>query len=229
MNEDKPIDSINDIRDEAITEYAEKKKAAKAPHHFPWGIIAISLAVAIIIFFTPKLIYLFSDHNDDCEDPKAGADFYFDSYAQLRLILPEGNILTNIPNGKNAKIEAHGICPKGTTDFADYNNYSYLDVHISYGDGTGFSIFCINKSEKSTQEYVEYWPMFYPSDKISVETVKNCQVYSNEYENYSFDPKDSGTVLTAVFSIDGNLYEITTATFNHEELIQLIEKLICPE
>lgn len=219
MKAEKLIYSMNDIRDEYVTEYATKANAikAKALHHFrTWGIIAACLV--LIIICTPTLIHIFNPSGVD--DPKSGEQYDFSSYSELCSVLPEGNIIADIPNSKGASIEAYVICPEGTTDFADYNNYSYLGVDISYDDGTGVNIFCTVKSKMTAKEYVESKPLIFPPDKTSTVTVENCQVYYADFEN------DNTNGVNAVFSIDGSLYDIKTTSFNHEELVQYIEKML---
>lgn len=219
MKAEKLIYSMNDIRDEYVTEYATKANAikAKALHHFrTWGIIAACLA--LIIICTPTLIHIFNPSGVD--DPKSGEQYDFSSYSELCSVLPEGNIIADIPNSKGASIEAYVICPEGTTDFTDYNNYSYLSVDISYDDGMGVNIFCTVKSEMTAGEYVNSKPTSFPSDKTSVVTVENCEVYYTEFE------EGAAKGVKAVFSLEGTLYDMTTTSFNHEELIQYIEDML---
>ena len=71
-------------------------------------------------------------------------------------------MIAHIPDSESAKIEAYAIYPAGTSDFSDYNNYSYLSVDISYGNGTGINIFCTVKSEMTAKEYVESKPAACP-------------------------------------------------------------------
>ena len=72
----------------------------------------------------------------------------------------------------------------------------------------------------TAKEYVESNPAAFPSNKTSVVTVESCQVYYTDFE----DDKTNG--INALFSIDGSLYDIKTASFNHEELVQYIEKML---
>lgn len=219
MKAEKMLYSMNDIRDEYITEYAKKAKAVKstALHHFrTWGIIAACLALVIIC--TPALIHIFNPSGID--DPRSGEQYDFSGYSELCSVLPDGNIIANVPNSKNAKIEAYAICPEGTTDFTDYNNYSYLNVDVSYDDGTGVNIFCTVKSEMAAKEYVESKPAAFPSEKTNVVTVENCEVYYTDFKD------DIRKGIKAVFSINGSLYDLTTDSFDHEELIQYIEDML---
>lgn len=219
MNAEKLIYSMNDIKDAYVTEYAEKVKSAKvkALHYFrTWGIIAACLALVII--WAPMFIHSFN--RSETEDPKSGKQYDFSNYSELCKVLPEGNIIANVPNSESAKIEAYAICPEETVDFSDYNNYSYLCVDISYGDGTGVNIFCTVKSEMKVKEYVESKPLTFPSDNTKVVTVDDCEVYYTDFEG------DSINGINAVFSIDGSLYNMKTTSFNHEELIQYIKKML---
>lgn len=219
MKAEKLLYSMNDIRDEYVTEYATKTKAIKAKtlHHFrTWGIIAACLA--LIIICTPTLIHIFNPSGVD--DPKSGEQYDFSSYSELCSVLPEGNIIADIPNSKGASIEAYVICPEGTTDFTDYNNYSYLSVDVSYDDGMGVNIFCTFKSEMTAKEYVNSKPATFPSNKTNVVTVENCEVYYTDFE------EGTAKGVKVVFSIEGNLYDMTTTSFNQEELIQYIEDML---
>lgn len=198
--------------DEAVTYTAKKKSNA----WIKW--VSIAACFALIIVCIPTLIHIFNP--SEIDDPKSGAQYDFGSYTELCEYLPEGNIIANIPNSESARIDAYVICPEKTTDFSDYNNYSYLSVDVSYDDGMGVNIFCTIKSEMTAKEYVEGKPIEYPSDKTNEVTVENCDVYYTEFE-------DAGIKgVKAVFSIDDSLYELTTDSFDHEELVQYIESLL---
>ena len=76
MKAEKLIYSMNDIRDEYVTEYAEKVKSVttKALHHFrTWGIIAACLALVIIC--VPTLIHIYNP--SEIDDPKSGEQYDF--------------------------------------------------------------------------------------------------------------------------------------------------------
>lgn len=219
MKAEKIIYAMNGIKDEYVAEYAEKSKLVKpkASHHFrTWGIVAACLALVIIC--TPTLIHIFNP--SEIDDPKAGTQYEFSSYAELYNALPDGNIIANIPNSKGATINAYVICPEGTTDFTDYNNYSYLNVDVSYQDGTGVSIFSEVRSENTAKEEIDSKPLKYPPEEVSMTTVSNCDVYYFVYNN------GTDNVNIAVFSAGGSLYEFSTTTFTKEELIQYISDIL---
>lgn len=219
MKAEKIIYAMNDIKDEYVAEYAEKSKIVKpkALHHFrTWGIVAACLALVIIC--TPTLIHIFNP--SEIDDPKAGAQYEFSSYAELYNALPDGNIIANIPDIKDATINAYVICPKGTTDFADYNNYSYLNVDVSYQDGTGVNISCEVRSENTAKEEIDSKPLKYPPKEVSMTTVSNCDIYYLSYDN------GSDNVNIAVFTVEGSLYELSTTTFSQEELIRYIDDML---
>lgn len=134
--------------------------------------------------------------------------------------MPDWNIIANIPNSKGATINAYVICPEGTTDFTDYNNYSYLNVDVSYQDGTGVNIFCEIRSEKTAKEEIDSKHLKYPSEEVSMTTVSNCDIYYLSYDN------GSDNVNIAVFSVEGSLYELSTTTFRQEELIRYIDDML---
>lgn len=136
------MDSMNDIQNDYIIKYAEKAKTAKSkPAHLirTWCVAAACLAVILICAST--LFHAFT--LSGAEDPKTGVNYYFSSYDELCEILPDGSIMANIPNRENAEIEIRGVCPEGTRDFSDINNFSYLDIDVSYDDNTGVAISCI--------------------------------------------------------------------------------------
>ena len=219
MTADKIIYSMNDIKDDYVNEYAEKARTVRTRSSRrirTWGIVAACLALVIIC--TPALIHIFAPSGID--DPKSGVRYEFSSYSELCRVLPGGNIFANIPNSKEADITAYAECPEGTTDFADHNNYSYLGVDISYDDGTGVSIFCTVKSEKTAKEDVDSEPMHYPPEKVDMTTVSGCDIYYTGPEN------GADKVNIAEFSLDGSLYEFSSVTFSQEELIQYISNML---
>lgn len=221
MRAEKIIYSMNDIKDDYIIEYAEKEKATKVKtFHFlrTWGIIAACLALMII--FIPTLLHPFRP--SEIDDPRAGARYEFNNYNELCGILPEGNIIANVPNSKEADISAYVECPEGTTDFSDYSDYSYLNVDVSYDNGTGVSIFCVVKSEKTAKEDIENKPLLSTTANVSMTTISDYDVYYGSYEN------GVDKVNIAEFSCDGSLYEFSTVTYSQEELIQYISDMLNP-
>ena len=219
MKVEKIFYSMNDINDDYVIEYAEKEKPTKVKtFHFlrTWGIIAACLALVIIV--TPALIHIFTP--SEIEDPRAGARYEFSNYSELCSVLPNGNILANVPNSKDAYISAYVECPEGTTDFSDYSNYSYLNVDVSYDNGTGVSIFCVVKSEKTAKEDIESKPLLSKSANVSMTTISDYDVYYGSYDNVV------DKVNIAEFSFDGSLYEFSTATLSQDELIQYISDML---
>lgn len=219
MKVEKIFYSMNDINDDYVIEYAEKEKPTKVKtFHFlrTWGIIAACLALVIIV--TPALIHIFTP--SEIEDPRAGARYEFSNYSELCSVLPNGNILANVPNSKDAYISAYVECPEGTTDFSDYSNYSYLNVDVSYDNGTGVSIFCVVKSEKTSKEDIESKPLLSKSANVSMTTISDYDVYYGSYDN------GVDKVNIAEFSFDGSLYEFSTATLSQDELIQYISDML---
>ncbi len=221
MKVEKIFYSINDIKDDYVIEYAEKERDTKVKivHALrTWGVIAACLALVIIV--TPTLIHIFTP--SEIEDPRAGARYEFSNYSELCSVLPNGNILANVPNSKDAYISAYVECPEGTTDFSDYSNYSYLNVDVSYDNGTGVSIFCVVKSEKTAKEDIENKPLLSTTANVSMTTISDYDVYYGSYEN------GVDKVNIAEFSCDGSLYEFSTVTYSQEELIQYISDMLNP-
>lgn len=219
MRAEKIFYSINDINDDYVIEYAEKEKPTKVKtFHFlrTWGIIAACLALVIMV--TPTLVHIFTP--SEIDDPRAGARYEFSNYSELCSVLPDGNILTNVPNSKDAYISAYVECPEGTTDFSDYSNYSYLNVDVSYDNGTGVSIFCVVKSEKTAKEDIESKPLLSKSANVSMTTISDFDIYYGSYDN------GVDKVNIAEFSFDGSLCEFSTATLSQDELIQYISDML---
>ena len=219
MKTEKIINSMNDIKDDYIIEYAEKEMGTKVKivHALrTWGVIAACLALVIIA--TPTLIHIFTP--SEIEDPRAGARYEFSNYSELCSVLPDDNIIANIPNSKEANISASVESPEGTTDFSDYSNYSYLNVDVSYDNGTGASIFCVVKSEKTAKEDIESKPLLSKSANVSMTTISDYDIYYGSYDN------GVDKVNIAEFSFDGSLYEFSTATLSQDELIQYISDML---
>lgn len=207
-----------DLIAKAAPDVPQKKPANKT--WVKWASIAACLALAIM--FAPALIHIFTP--SEIDDPKSGAQYNFRSYSELCSVLPNENIITNIPNSEHAKIEAYAVCPETTTDFADYNNYSYLFVDVSYDEGTGVTIVCTFRSEETAKEYVENTPLKFPPDNTGKTTVSNCDVY---YTNYYIEHEGNNiNVHHAVFSIDGCFYELTSDFLDQDALIQYIEDML---
>lgn len=224
MKTEKIICSMNGIKDEYVIEYAERTKIVKAKaygHFRAWGVAAACLAILIIC--APVLTHIFNHSGYD--DPGSGARYEFGSYSELCSVLPEESIIKNVPNSKEADISAYAECPEGTTDFTDYNNYSYLNVDISYDDGAGVNIFCVVKSEKTAKEDVDSKPILFPPEKVSLVTVSDCDIYYTGYEDVSQE-NGIAEVNIAEFSIDGSLYKFSTTSFSREELIQYIKDML---
>ena len=111
-------------------------------------------------------------------------------------------------------------CPEGTTDFDDYNDFSYLYVDVHYDDGTGVSVFCVVKSKKTAKEDIDVKPLQFPPEKVSMTTISGCDIYSSSYE------EGDSRVVVAEFSLDGSLYKLSTTTLSQEKLIQYIGDLL---
>lgn len=223
MKVGKLLYSMNDISDSYITEYAKKNERTsnKKPQFIKsLGIIAACLALAIIC--TPALIHIFTPA--EIEDPKAGVHHDFESYAELCDVLPDENILTNIPNSDSAEITSYGVCPEGTTDLTDINNYSYLFVNASYSDNTGVAIICTLNAEMTLQEYCDD-SLRYPQERTQRITVANTEAYYSYYFDEPYG-KEKVRINEVAFSVDGDLYEIRSNTLSKENIIFFAEQLL---
>lgn len=196
----------------------------KVFHHFRTWIIVVACLILVIIC-TPTLIHILNPSGID--DPRSGSRYEFSSYSELCSVLPEGSIIANIPNSKEANINAYVECPDGTTNFTDYNKFSYLNVDISYDDSTGVSIFCIVKSEKTAKEDIGRKSTLFLSKKVNMVTISDYDIYYISYEDASHE-NGIVEINIAEVSIDGSLYKFSTTTFSQKELIQyIIDMLNC--
>lgn len=203
---------------DASPDISQKKKSNRT--WVKWT--SLAACFLLVILSVPTLIHIFSP--SEIDDPKAGVQYEFSDYSELYHALPTRNIITNIPNSKDAIISAYVICPEDTTDFTNHDNYSYLNVDISYTDGTGVNIYCTLKSEKNTKEYVESKPLTYPPDSTSVTTVCGYDVYCADH--WVENEGNNVQVYTAVLSIDDTMYEFTSDSLEQSALIEYIEDML---
>lgn len=227
--------SMRDIDPQLILDAApdmpQKKKVNRT--WVKWTSLAACLA--LVIMCVPALIHIFNP--SEVDDPAYETEHYFGSYAELCEVLPSDSIVANIPNSENATIKSYAVFMDvqigDGVDFNDYRNFSYLNVDVSYTDGTGVNIYCTFKSEINTKEYVESKPLTYPPDSTSVTTVYGYDVYCADYwvENEGSNVQ----VYTAVLSINDTLYEFTSDTLEQGALIRYIEDMLkyhngsCPD
>ena len=218
------MDSSNHNKDNDIIEYAEKPKLTKGKSvHLlrTLGMAMMCLVVVLICVIVLSRTSLLSG----AEDPKAGAQYEFRSYDELCEILPDGSIMANIPNSLNAKIEICGICPEGTMDFADINNYSYLYMYVSYSNNTGVGISCTLNFKKTLQEYVDSRPLSYVAENTEKITIGDSEVYYTFYFSKPYGGEKI-KVNEATFAVDGNLYKVRSDTLSKGNLIQYVEELL---
>lgn len=226
MTSENVFRSMRDIDPQLILDAApdmpQKKKSKTV-----W-IKRTSLAACflLVIMCVPALIHIFNP--PEVDDPTYETVHYFGGYSELCSVLPNESIVANIPDSENATIKSYAVFEDvqigDGTDFNDYRNFSYLNVDVSYIDGTGVNIYCTFKSEKTTKEYVESKPLTYPPDSTSVTTVYGYDVYCADY----WVENEGNTVraYTAVLSIDDTLYEFTSDTLEQDALLRYIEDML---
>lgn len=214
--------SMRDIDTQLILDAAPDMPQKKKVNRTWVKRISLAACLALVIMCVPTMIHIFSP--SEIGDPKAGVQYEFSDYSELYCALPAENIIANIPNSKGAMISAYVICPEGTTDYANYDNYSYLNVDVSYTDSTGVNIYCTFKSEKSTKEYVESKPLTYPPNSTSVTTVCGYDVYCADH--WVENEGNNVRVYTAVLSINDTLYEFTSDSLEQDALLRYIEDML---
>lgn len=226
MTSENVFRSMRDIDLQLILDAAPDLPQAKETNRTWVKWTSLVACLALIIMCVPTLIHIFGP--SEADDPAYATVVYFSSYSELCAVLPRENMATNIPNSKNATIESYVTCNDVVvgdgTDLNDYRNYSYLNIDVSYADGTGVNIYCKFKSKKSTKEYVESKPLTYPPGGTNITTVEGYDIYST---NYSVEQENSDVkVFRAVFSIDDTLYEFTSDSMEQDALVAYIKDMV---
>lgn len=232
MKAEKLIYSMNDIRDEYVTEYATKANAikAKALHHFrTWGIIAACLV--LIIICTPTLIHIFNPSGVD--DPKSGEQYDFSSYSELCSVLPEGNIIADIPNSKGASINiqivSQGTLGEGERIVSVDSDVGFVDretdlpktfpVYVNdYAYGHEGPLYDVTDALKATisQNLSRYLGLLY--DDFSSQKVKYSSDSSREYEVYYVNNATEVHSLMNSISVLSSDYDISNHITDEELL-----------
>lgn len=226
MTSEKLFRAMRDIDPQLITDAAPDERTPKKSSRawIKWASIAACLA--LVIMCVPALVHIFDPSGVD--DPAYGAEHRFDSYAELCGVLPSGSILANIPNSEAATITSYAVLrdvqPDDGAELNDHRNFSYLNVDVTYPDGTGVNIFCTFRSGKTAKEHVNGHPLTYPPQSTSVTTVCGYEVYCAEH----WVEHEGGKVqaLTAVLAIDDTLYELTSDTLSRDALTALVGDMI---
>lgn len=226
MTNENVFRSMRDIDPQLILDAAPDLSQTKESNRTWVKWTSLVACLALVIMCVPTLIHIFSP--SEVDDPAYCTVVYFGSYSELCAVLPRENVATNIPNSENATIESYVTCNDVVigdgTDLNDYRNYSYLNMDVSYADGTEVNIFCRFKSKKNTKEYVESKPLTYPPDGTKVTTVEEYDIYST---NYSVECENSSVkVSMAVFSIGDTLYEFTSDSMEQDALIAYIKDMV---
>ena len=216
MTAEQLINSVNDIDDCYINEYVEADPVKKINSFW---IDIIGFACLILIFCIPALLI-----------PKSGGEYFevethsFTSYAQMCELLPEGHILSNIPDAENAKIRCEGGYKEAVTDFSELGDYIYLRTYVIYENST------VNISyTKDTGKTAE---SAFNSSLYADEEIKRTSIKAVEVLYCYLDSTGSGFINTpsshwvARFSVDKDLYELELYSFDEERMIDYIGRII---
>ena len=218
MTAEQIINSINDIDDCYINEYVEAQPVKK--NNIFWAEI-IGFACLVLVFCIPTLLmHIF----------KSGASYrevethLFTSYIEMCELLPEGHILSNIPDTESARIRCEGGYRENTTDLSDLENYVYLRTYVIYEDST-VNIFYTKDTEKTAES--AFNSSLYADEKIKRTIINGVEVL------YCYlDSTGSGFINTpsshwvARFSLDKDLYEFELYSFDEEGMIDYIGRII---
>lgn len=219
MRVDNFIYSMNDIKDCYILEYVETATENRNKIVSIWKYLTPIVACFIMFLgITSVLIWHFG--KAEIDDPKVAFDYEFNNYDELCDMLPEGHILTNIPNRESAQIVCSASYFDTTADIMDYSKCSYVSIDMSYEDNSGVSIWCEVNPEKTTQEYVRMRPLEFLPDKTKKVMIKDTEVF------YTF--QDDTTMYIAAFTVENNLYSLSFSpqSYEAEDVIAFIEEFL---
>lgn len=218
--------SMRDIDPQLIVDAAPDMPQKKNSNRTWVKWTSLAACFLLVIMCVPTLIHIFNPSRAD--DPAYETEHYFGSYAEVCEVLPSDSIVAKIPNSENATIKSYAVFMDvqigDGVDFNDYRNFSYLNMDVSYTDGTGVNIYCTFKSGKSTKEYVESKPLTYPPDSTSVTTVCGYDVYCADH--WVENEGNNVQVYTAVLLIDDTMYEFTSDSLEQDALLRYIEDML---
>ena len=218
MTAEQIINSINDIDDCYINEYAEAQPVKKI--NVFWAEI-IGFACLILVFCIPTLLM----HIFKCGASYPEVEIHsFTSYIEMCELLPEGHILSNIPDTESAKIRCEGGYRETTTDLSDIENYVYLRTYVIYEDST-VNISYTKDTEKTAESA-------FNSSLYADEEIKSTIINGVEVLYCYLDSTGSGFINTpsshwvARFSLDKDLYEFELYSFDEEGMIDYMERIM---
>ena len=216
MTAEQLINSLNDIDDCYINEYAEAQPVKKINSFW---IDIIGFACLILIFCIPALLI-----------PKSGGEYFevethsFTSYVEMCELLPEGHILSNIPDAESAKIRCEGGYKEAVTDFSELGDYIYLRTYVIYENST-VNISYTKDAEKTAESA-------FNSSLYADEEIKSTIINGVEVLYCYLDSTGSGFINTpsshwvARFSVDKDLYELELYSFDEEGMLDYIDRIM---
>lgn len=218
MTAEQIINSINDIDDCYINEYAEAQPVKKINGF--WAEI-IGFACLILVFCIPTLLM----HIFKCRSLYPEVETHsFTSYVEMCALLPEGHILSNIPDAENAKIRCEGGYKEAVTDYSELENYVYLRTYVIYED-SAVNISYTKDTEKTAESA-------FNSSLYADEEIKRTVINGVEVLYCYLDSTGSGFINTpsshwlARFSLDKDLYELELYSFDEERMINYIGRIM---
>lgn len=218
MTAEQLIYSVNDIDDYYINEYAEAEPV-KRINSF-WAEI-IGVACLILVFCIPTLLM----HIFKCGSSYPEVETYsFTGYAQMCELLPEGHILSDIPDAENAKIRCEGGYKEAVTDFSELGDYIYLRTYVIY-ENSAVNISYTKNTEKTAESV-------FNSSLYADEEIKRTIINGVEVLYCYLDSTGSGFINTPSshwvvrFSVDKDLYELELYSFDEERMIEYIGRIL---
>ncbi|MBE5949578.1 MAG: hypothetical protein E7261_11225 [Lachnospiraceae bacterium] len=216
MTVEQLIYSVNEIDDCYINEYAE---AASVKKNNSFWVEIIGFACLVLVFCIPALLI-----------PKSGAEYFevethsFTSYAEMCELLPEGHILSNIPDAKSARIRSEGGCKEAVTDFSELENYIYLRTYVIYED-SAVNISYTKDTEKTAES--AFNSFVYADKEINRTIINGVEVlycYLDGTGNGFINTPSSHWVVR--FSVDNDLYELELYSFDEERMLDYIGRIM---
>ncbi len=218
MTAEQLIDSVNDIDDCYIREYAEAQPVKKINGFW---VEIIGFACLILVFCIPTiLMHIFKSGSSY---PKVETHS-FTSYVEMCGLLPEGHILSDIPDAENAKIRCEGGYRETTTDLSELENYVYLRTYVIYEE-SAVNISYTKDTEKTAESA-------FKSSLYADEEIKRTIINGVEVLYCYLDSTGSGFINTpsshwlARFSLDKDLYEFELYSFDEERMIDYIGRIM---
>lgn len=216
MTAEQLINSVNNIDDCYIREYAEAAPVKK--NNIFWAEI-IGFACLILIFCIPVLLI----HKSGGEHFEVET-YSFTSYIEMCELLPEGHILSDIPDAENAKIRCEGGYKEAVTDFSELEDYIYLRTYVIC-ENSAVNISYTKDTEKTAERA-------FNSSVYTDEEIKSTIINGVEVLYCYLDSTGSGFINTpsshwvARFSLGKDLYEFELYSFDEERMIEYIGRIL---